>query len=75
MSALTDAIDSADREIHFAKAALEEAKWLMIWFERADDEGRPEFGRKLLAELDSAARAATAARKHLEGVADGRGDT
>lgn len=75
MSALTDALDSADREIDYAKASLEGAKWQMIWFERADDEGRPEVRRKLLGELDSAARAATAARKHLEGVTGGRGDT
>jgi hypothetical protein len=35
----------------------------MIWFERADDESRPKFNRKLLRELDSAARAA---RRHVE---------
>jgi hypothetical protein len=71
VTAFTDALDNADREIDRTEAALAEAKWLMIWFERADDEGRPEFGRKLLDELDSAARAATAARKHVEGVTDG----
>lgn len=75
MSALTDALDSADREIDLAQAALEEAKWLMIWFERADDQGRPDLRRKLLRELDSAARAATAARKHVEGATDDRGDS
>jgi hypothetical protein len=65
VTALTDALDNADREIDLAEAALAEAKWLMIWFERADDESRPETERKLLRELDSAARAATAARRYV----------
>jgi hypothetical protein len=66
VSALTNALYSADRDIDLAKAALEEAKWPMTWFARVDDESRPELRRKLLRELDSAARAATATRKHVE---------
>ena len=61
MTALTDALDNADREIDRAEAALAEAKWLMIGLER-----RPEARRGVLAELDAVVKAATAARKHIE---------
>jgi len=63
---LTDALDSADREIDRAGAALAEAKRLMNALERAPQADRPESRRSLLTELDAAARAATAARKHVE---------
>lgn len=66
MSALTDALDSADREIELAKASLDEAKWQMILLYRAPEAERPEVRRELLAELDRAVGAATAARRHLE---------
>ena len=66
MSALTDAIDEADREIDRAKAALSEARWLMIGLERTPKAERPEARQGVLAELDEAGKAATAARKHIE---------
>ena len=75
MTALTDALDNADREIDRAEAALAETKWLMIALERAPRADRPEAKRGVLAELEAAVKAATAARKHIEGAADGRGDT
>ena len=66
MTALTDALDNADREIDRAEAALAEAKWLMIGLERRRKADRPEARRGVLAELDAAVKAATAARKHIE---------
>ena len=65
MTALTDALDNADREIDRAEAALAEAKWLMIGLERRRKADRPE-AAGVLAELDAAVKAATAARKHIE---------
>ena len=67
MTALTDALDNADREIDRAEAALAEARWLTIALERSPKADRPEAGRDVLAELDAAVKAATAARKHIEG--------
>lgn len=75
MTALTDVLDNADREIDRAEAALAEAKWLMIALERVPEADRPKARRDVVAELDAAVKAATAARKHVEGVADGRGHT
>jgi len=72
---LTNALDNADREIDRAEAALAEAKWLMIELERVPKAGSPEARRGVLAELDAAVKAAAEARKHVEGVTDGRGDT
>ncbi len=66
MTALTDALDNADREIDRAEAALAEAKWLMIGLERAPEADRPDARRSVLAELEAAVKAATAARKHIE---------
>lgn len=75
MTALTDALDNADREIDRAEAAIAEARWLMIALERSPKAAWTEAGRDVLAELDAAVKAATAARKHVEGVTDGRGHT
>ena len=66
MTALTDALDDADREIDRAKAALAEAKRLMIAMEHTPKADRPEARRGVLAELEAAVKAATAARKHIE---------
>lgn len=66
MSALTDALYNADREIELAKASLDAAKWQVILLYRAPEGERPEVRRELLAELDRAARATAAARKHVE---------
>lgn len=66
MSALTVALDNADREIDRAEAALDNAKWLMMGLERTPKADRPEARRGVLAELDEAVKAATVARKHIE---------
>ena len=66
MSALTDALDNADREIDRAEAALAEAKSLMIALERAPKVDRQEARRGALAQLEAAVKAATAASKHIE---------
>lgn len=62
MTALTDALDSADREIDRAESALAESKRLMRAVERAP---RSQVKRDLLAELDSAAALAGAARQRI----------
>lgn|GEM_PF-6696884 len=66
MTALTDQLDNADREIDRAEALLAEAKRLMIGLERTPKADRAEARRGVLAELDAALKAATAARKHIE---------
>lgn len=66
MTALTDALDNADREIDRAEAALAEARSLMIALERAPKADRQEARRGVLAELEAAVKAATAASKHVE---------
>jgi hypothetical protein len=66
VTALTDALDSADREIDRAEAALAEAKRLMIALERGPKADRPEARRKVLGALEAAVKAATAAREDIE---------
>jgi len=66
VTALTDQLDNADREIDRAEALLAEAKRLMIGLERTPKADRAEARRGVLAELDAALKAATAARKHIE---------
>ena len=66
MTALTDALDNADREIDRAEAALAEATRLMIALERVPMADRPEARRGVLAQLEAAVKAATAAKRHIE---------
>jgi hypothetical protein len=75
VTALTDALDNADREIDRAEAALAEAKRLMIVLERAPKASRSKARRNVLAELDAAVKSAAAAREHVERATDGRRDT
>jgi hypothetical protein len=71
VTALTDALDKADREIDRAEAALAEAKRLMIALERAPKANRSKARREVLTELGAAVQSAAAARKHVEWVTDG----